>query len=116
MVSGWGLISSFKNSKQVLTLLILENGLGDPSPNRIGIGQVVLTLLILENGFGVDNMLSRMEAAFDSHNPSYTGKWFRGTVPKQDRSAGVMCLNPSYTVKWSRGGLKSFECKIIELS
>ncbi len=80
MVSG----ANWRSSKRleitfVLTLLILENGLGD---NTLYVpksgGGVVLTLLILENGLGGSKNGKYWLSLSMGLNPSYTGKWSRG--------------------------------------
>ena len=68
--------------QQVLTLLILEFGLGGGYEWQETASFIaVLTLLILEFGLGVDNE-EHDEFTFNkSLNPSYTGIWSRG-IPK----------------------------------
>ncbi len=80
----------------------------------------VLTLLILENGLGVtetDNVQFSVKACL---NPSYTGKWSRGGRCVPFKSAHCrQSLNPSYTGKWSqghhRGGQEPQHWKVLTL-
>ncbi len=76
---GEALESLQKFSSAVLTLLILENGLGVDYINTASTTRLqVLTLLILENGLGA--ILDNMKPVFtpEGLNPSYSGKRSRG--------------------------------------
>ncbi len=63
---------------------------------------VVLTLLILENGLGEVPIVSEATRK-QSLNPSYSGKRSRGLCGMVDEVNGALCLNPSYSGKRSRG-------------
>ncbi len=63
----------------------------------------VLTLLILENGLGASMTTEQAVAIFNGLNPSYTGKWSRGIQTLFAMQISFAGLNPSYTGKWSRG-------------
>ena len=88
----------------VLTLLILEFGLGDSTASySCKCWRPVLTLLILEFGLGDWWWLMMRCLAEHGLNPSYTGIWSRGCWVMLTRLGSNPSLNPSYTGIWSRG-------------
>ncbi len=62
----------------------------------------VLTLLILENGLGVAGCVGK-DVAVLSLNPSYSGKRSRGDNKLCQNQQANLRLNPSYSGKRSRG-------------
>ena len=61
----------------------------------------VLTLLILEFGLG-DHFID-WGICPQSLNPSYTGIWSRGQLLESVLQRSLLGLNPSYTGIWFRG-------------
>ncbi len=104
---GLHLITIRSTSPKVLTLLILENGLGEvtiPAEHT----PIVTGLNPSYTGKWSRGTLNKPKTmATHGLNPSYTGKWSRGLGWNSSNPQPPPCLNPSYTGKWSRGLIKS---------